>query len=1027
MQTIPAAWRTAAQMSATAGRLGGQYSPIVLVDLLAVNRTFSTAAYNPGGPRTFDDGALFDSGVTFDDGLDAAETLIARLDEGGLGTLTIDLDEQTDAQRIGGMSVALLNQANLVREFESTVLDNTLVRVRLGFQGLGPTEFLTAFTGVLDRQTVTQELLTLSLIDASLRSSRNLSVTIGGQYFPGTPAANKDKAIPLLVGINVDAPTYQVAGEAQGSLGLALSSTATVLHLVEYGAPFPASGTISIGTETGVTYTARLIVTTGGVTYLRLSGLTRGGSPTSHAVGEAVTLTSVKYQYLIGYKVSALNTVRNNGAIVAPATYTLLTVRADRDVSVLEFTSAQGTVTVDVNAGDAVVTNHLTNGGFEAGDTSSWTFTGSGSAAVGTSSPAPFKGTYRLGITGGLNSYGRLFQDITTIAGERYLLTGQYQDSAPANLLTNGGFETQNLNGWTVTRRYGGEAFVQDPVAEGTYALEVGRPPAGSSGVGYVMTLFQEVTVTPTLSYRFSVQAIAANIWQTIQLIPQRAWVRVYLFLGTPSAPTLYLDNSAPWYWEGTYIQRGTTIFDATPAGNLGARRNAIDYKELSIVATVPSGGATTMRATIHVESFRTTVELSVPPLYLDAAALYQAGSVVTDEAAYAIGTPDDAESIVPTTTLERLTAWRRFGTPFIATGSTTRISLASRFLVSSHTSYFDEVQVVTTRRDGLNPATAIAQVIDTFLDEPRDTASFDAAYDALVGWQFGAVLAQPGESTTLLQRMASQCKSLVYQDQANRWRMVVLDQSRTNQFGFAPSNIVQGSWQRLLEPIDNVYTEIYVWWGAKTGTAGTSPSDFQAVAYATPTTTTHPSDASLPAQCQAGLRLYGRPHRLDIYAVFLADVTSAHNLLQWLVQRRTLRHSLLQFATWLDAFPLQLGDLVTVQHPTLPGDDMPALGEVVGWHWSLQRMTVELVVRTLDLAGWSADWDYAPTVLPGEGWASDFEYAATPDAGAGWGAEMEPDDLVITRHRRQVRRPLPDEDEVLPIPRRPTPGGGVL
>lgn len=1026
MQTPSAAWTTASQLTKTQGRLSGSYQPIVLLDLLAVNRTFSTRTYAPGGPLTVGPGVLVGSGITVGGQLPAAETLIAKLSDGGLGTLSLDLSETEDSLRIGGLAGALLNQEDLAASFEPTVLDNTPVRVRLGYKDLGPTEFLTLATLMLDRIPTSQERLILSMIDGSIRRNRSLSVPVGGQYFPGTPLASRNKHIPIVLGVNVDAPTIQVAGTAVGTLAFAMSTSSATLALVEYGALFPDSGTMTIEAETGVTYSSRQLVTIAGTTYLQLNGLVRG-SPVTHAAGVTVTLTNVAYIYLIGYAISALNTVRNNGVVVAPAGYTLSTVTADRRVSLLTFTTQQGTVTVDVNAGNIDTTNLFTNGGFETGNLTGWTVGSGATAVVGTTSPTPYAGTYRAALTGGLGVYRDLSQEFSTVVGEEYRLEFSYQN-ADNNALANGGFENGDLTGWTTEILGGPLVTVQvvgDQVsfqigtftqvymaAEGQYLAVA----SSRSSVPSLVRLFADVVTTIGANYTFQFSHIShlfTSYGQSgIGTTTVRQGVAGYA-IGTTALPQSIVADT---FVLPTHTLRQGGMFLGTPPLLGGSQINP----GYSTVAVTFVATATTTRLTLLAKGSGSARQFGGGnwaglPVVFDAVTLYASAVVDGSKAAYQVGSSTTPNQYLDVE-LPIRPRWARQQATFTPVTATTRLTLRSQYAVTSRNTFFDEVTMrrvfmIHAGSGGQNPAEAIAYIIDTFLETPRDTTTFTQAYTKLIDWQFGAVLTDPGDSKAVLQRMARQCKSLLYEDQDGAYRMVVLDDSRTVQRGFAPSNIIKGSWERLPESLDTVSTDIYVWFGAKTG-GSMNPDDFQGVAYATPDTTTHPTALSLVPQCAQAATFYGQRHRVDIFADFVTDLYTAHLLLEWTVQRRTLRQDRITLRTWLDAAPLQMGDLVQVQHPSLPQGGLPVLAEVVGWHADLARMQIELTLRTIRPGWWSADFEYTSQVIDSVGWASDFEYAATGSQSAvGWEAQFEPDELLLPALARK-RQGIPDDEE---------------
>jgi len=257
------------------------------------------------------------------------------------------------------------------------------------------------------------------------------------------------------------------------------------------------------------------------------------------------------------------------------------------------------------------------------------------------------------------------------------------------------------------------------------------------------------------------------------------------------------------------------------------------------------------------------------------------------------------------------------------------------------------------------------------------------------MGWKFGAVLTNPGDSRALLQRMAYQCGALLFQDGAGVFKLSVLHGSHAVRVGFDTTNIVEGSCTAGFEPMDNVYSDIYVWFAAKTGGSSAS-SDFQGVVYATPTATTATSTPLLVTQCSAARTLYGREHRLDYYADFIQDVGTAHLLLTWLVSRLTIRHSLITFRTWLDGIRPELGDRVQLTHPLITTDEDPVICETMGQHVDFATMQVELVVRTLTLGGWRARFEYDVRVLDDAGWHAAFGFDSVPDEDEGWSADFE-------------------------------------
>jgi hypothetical protein len=593
------------------------------------------------------------------------------------------------------------------------------------------------------------------------------------------------------------------------------------------------------------------------------------------------------------------------------------------------------------------------------------------------------------------------------------MLRFTYRNMQGTSVLSNPGFESGDLGGWISVADYAGTAYavVRGNSPPGSYTHVFGTRPVylGPAAGGnyflevtglqedYGLTLYQDVPTVLGGSYlvrvffRFFVPDL--NPWRPWTASVTRAGgpagtgragtdetaasvagpymsVSIIYRLGTPANPTLYGQGS---------LQRAEVL----PSGWMRST-------DLTFTAT-----ATTTRMTLRAEGH--FLKMTPLPVAFDEVQLEQTALLPSSQVGLRLGTLADA-GLIASEDYGLNYAWLPTQVTFKVPPGVESIRLAFLSTYAGGAplaSFLDQVSLRLASAPfglgGENPVDAIRYMLETFLpDAVYDADNFAYAAQVLMGWKFGAVLTNPGDSRALLQRMAYQCGSILFQDGLGRFKITVLNASRIVQLGFNVTNIVEGSCSIGFEPIDNLYSDLYVWFAAKTG-GSTSSADFQGVVYATPTGTTAVSVPLLVTQCGAARTLYGREHRLDYYADFIQDVGTAHLLLTWLVSRLTIRHTLVTFRTWLDGVVLEIGDLIQVTHPLVGNGVDPMVCEVVSQQTDFARMQVELVARTIELAGWSADFDYTLLLLQDAGWFAPFEYTVTPaPEGEGWSAEFE-------------------------------------
>lgn len=851
-----------------------------------------------------------------------------------IGQIAIQLAESSGLTRVSTMTVQVSNRHgwhHALGQIGYFNVHNQRALVKVGAQGTSYFDYTDVFAGVVDDIAWTPEIVTLTLTSGKFLQQRDLNYLLTEEHFPGTLDANESRAVPLLMGRLLDVETIVISSAVTGTLAFAMTSAQTFAVLNEFAAAFPATGTFTIESETGITYTSRSTITTNGVTYLYLSGLTRGGTPATHAVSQTVTLTSVAYQHLIGNEVNSVDVVRNNGTPTSSYTFVRANQRGNRFVSYLEFSSAQGTVTADVNGVAFTQGNLLLNPSFETGTTANWTLESGGATTVD-NTPAPALGSYQVDLTGVQGGYRALYQDVAVQPNALHTLQIYHQDQQ-ATLGTNLGFESGSFTGWTITDTASIASVKLAPPGQEYLLCRDGSYYADFLASGTV-TLYQDVTVSNATQYVFTFWYQQRNTGYGV--FHQRGTIK--FSLGTTTN-------------AGAYVDQGALTDTLTNDQDLGYQQAAP-----SVFTTT----STTLRITFSIIcateiSGSGQVPSTVMHARLDALSLQLGSGQDTSYGALQIGTTGTPGAYVDTA-LPLIYAWQPAEYTFTPTASPVRISLRGAYTGTSTPTHFDNCSLVqnsSTLQSAapMSPGAAIAYWMDTLVPNMHyDKECFDLVDQTLVNYRLSGYVSAPGDSDTFLATLAEHASCFLVENSVGEMCLIlkptpgagtpVFTLTReTNIFGIALESA----------PSDDAYTHYVVRYGQKVrGTTGTGDNALGTV-YCDPDKTSHPLGSTLTSLCKALLTTDQREITYSVYMPYLNDLETAHEFLRRKVRiHATRRQYDVMIQANFTAIPVEIGDIVQVEDDILPYPSQKGIGWVRAKTLNLADGTINLIVRTM-------------------------------------------------------------------------------
>lgn len=258
------------------------------------------------------------------------------------------------------------------------------------------------------------------------------------------------------------------------------------------------------------------------------------------------------------------------------------------------------------------------------------------------------------------------------------------------------------------------------------------------------------------------------------------------------------------------------------------------------------------------------------------------------------------------------------------------------------------------------HPTDVIRSILITERNQDVDTVTFDAARAALPGHVFhgGIGAGYPAPQITVrefLDRLCRQSRQYLFPDGNGAWKITAFDRNAPARHAITQEHILwttggenrppgerHSTFRVLPMSLDDVHHTFEVFYGYHAGR-----QRYTKTAFANPTEDNHPTE-DLATLCAESERRYGPLSRLTLEADFIQDSTTAFALLEHLVRYFVEHRIRVQAELPYRFVSMEVGDITTITHPSLPTDENGERFEILRLRYKLTQGRILIEARRL-------------------------------------------------------------------------------